>query len=113
MYVILLFCLPETLRSIVGNGSIYKDTEWIMKPKWRQAPVVDSNKFPRPPPPTLLSLVKRLQYLPIKIVSLNNALLFAAYYTINVTLPHYLQEEYRFTITEVGVAYLASGRLDS
>ena len=84
-----------------------------MKPKWRQAPVVDPAKFPRPPPPTLLGLIKILRYPPITIVSLNNALLFAAYYAINVTLPQYLEEDYHFTTTEVGVSYMAPGRPDS
>lgn len=112
MYAVLVVCLPETLRSIVGNGSLYKDARWITKPKWRQSPVVDPVKFPRPPPPTLLGLIKILRYPPIALVSLNNALLFAAYYAINVTLPRYLQDEYHFTVTEVGVAYLAPGRSD-
>ena len=84
-----------------------------MKPTWRQTPVVDPAKFPRPPPPTLFGLIKILRYPPIAIVSLNNALLFAAYYGINVTLPRYLEENYNFTITEIGVAYMAPGRLDS
>ena len=110
VYLVLLFCLPETLRSIVGNGAVYADSSWIVRPKWRQERVVDPAKFPRPPPPTLLSLLKLLQYPPILIVSLNNALLFAAYYGINVTLPTFLEGKYGFTTTEVGIAYLAPGK---
>ena len=112
VYVVLVVCLPETLRSIVGNGSLYNDTRWIIKPKWRQAPVVDPMKFPRPPPPTLLGLLKLLRYPPLVIVSGNNALLFAAYYAVNVTLPTYLESDYGFTTTEVGIAYLAPGASD-
>lgn len=110
VYIILAFCLPETLRSLVGNGSLYANTRWIIKPKWRQSPVVDPAKFPRPPPPTLFGLLKLLHYPPIFIVSFNNALLFAAYYAVNVTLPTYLENDYGFTTTEVGIAYLAPGQ---
>ncbi|KAL6720624.1 Dityrosine transporter 1 [Lecanora helva] len=103
------FGFLETLRSIVGNGSLYAESSWVIKPKWRQNPVVDPAKYPRPPPPTLLGLLKLLRYSPILIVSLNNALLFAAYYAVNVTLPTYLEDKYDFTTTEVGIAYLAPG----
>ncbi|KAL8926662.1 MAG: hypothetical protein Q9208_002736 [Pyrenodesmia sp. 3 TL-2023] len=109
VYVLLQFCLPETLRSIVGNGSLYSETSLVIKPLSRQPPVVDPAKFPRPPPPTLLGLIKLLRYPPIVIVSLNNAMLFAAYYAINVTIPTYLEDDYGFTTTQVGVAYLAPG----
>ena len=73
--------------------------------------MVDPAKFPKPPPPTLLSLVKLLQYPPITIVSLNSAILFAAYYAMAVTFPLFLEGIYGFTTAEVGVAYLAPGAL--
>ncbi|ERF73022.1 hypothetical protein EPUS_07116 [Endocarpon pusillum Z07020] len=110
VYVVLVFCLPETVRSLVGNGTLYKDSSWIVRPKWRQSPVVDPAKFPRPPPPTLLGLLKLLRYPPIVIVSLNSAILFAAYYAMNVTYPTFLEDIYGFSTTEVGVAYLAPGQ---
>ena len=110
VYLVLVFCLPETLRSIVGNGAFYANSRWIIVPKWRQSPVVDSKRFPQARRPTLIGLLKLLQYPPIVIVSLNNALLFAAYYAVNVTLPTYLESFYGFTTTEVGLAYLAPGK---
>ncbi|KAL8988999.1 MAG: hypothetical protein Q9177_002015 [Variospora cf. flavescens] len=113
VYVLLQFCLPETLRSIVGNGSLYSETSLIIKPVFRQPPVVDPAKFPRPPPPTLLGLIKLLRYPPIVIVCLNNAMLFAAYYAVNVTIPTYLEDDYGFTTTQVGVVYLAPGNDES
>ncbi len=113
VYVVLVFCLPETLRSIVGNGAIYTSSGWITRPRWRQPCVVDPAKFPKPPPPTLLGLIKLLQYPPIVVVSLNSAILFAAYYAMAVTFPRFLEEIYGFTTTEVGVAYLAPGELSN
>jgi predicted MFS family arabinose efflux permease len=72
--------------------------------------VVDPAKFPRPPAPTLLGLLKLLRYPPIVIVSLNGAILFAAYYALNVSYPTFLEETYGFSTTEVGIAYLAPGQ---
>ncbi|KAF2848075.1 MFS general substrate transporter [Plenodomus tracheiphilus IPT5] len=109
LYIILLFCLPETLRSIVGPGTVYVDKPLILAPRWRQPAVVDPKEFPKPPPPTLLSLLKLLQYPPIVVVSLNSALLFAAYYAINVTYSRFLEDDYGFSTTAVGCAYLAPG----
>ena len=109
LYIFVAFCLPETLRSIVGNGELYANQSWVIRPKWRQTPVVDPKKFPKPPPPTIIGLLKLLRYPPIVIVSFNNALLFAAYYSINVTVPMFLEHNYGFTTTEVGVSYLAPG----
>lgn len=107
--IILLFGLPETLRSIVGNGAIYADSRLLTRPVWRQKPVVDPAKFPRPPPPTLLGLLKLMRHPPILIVYLNNSILFAAYYAITVTFSRLLADNYGFSVTEVGVAYLAPG----
>jgi MFS family permease len=109
LYVVLLFCLPETLRSVVGSGAIYVDKSLILAPRWKQTTVVDPKEYPKPPPPTLLSLMKLLQYPPIVIVSLNSALLFAAYYAINVTYTRFLTDYYGFSSTAVGCAYLAPG----
>lgn len=73
--------------------------------------MVDSSQFPKPPTPTLLGLLKLLRHAPIVVVSLNNALLFAAYYAMNVSFTRVLQDEYGFSATETGLAYLAPGSL--
>ncbi|KAI9765798.1 MAG: Dityrosine transporter 1 [Geoglossum simile] len=109
LYVVLTFCLPETLRSVVGNGAVYADTSLILRPRWRQPCVVDPAEFPKAPPPTLLGLIKLLRYPPVVIVSLNAAILFASYYAMNVTFPHFLEDYYGFSTTGVGVSYLAPG----
>lgn len=109
LYLLLLFCLPETLRPIVGSGAIYADKGLILTPRWKQPTVVDPAEFPKPPPPTLLSLLKLLRYPPIVVVSLNSALLFAAYYAINVTYSRFLGDVYGFSTTAIGCAFLAPG----
>ncbi|KAF4306614.1 hypothetical protein GTA08_BOTSDO04859 [Botryosphaeria dothidea] len=101
--------LPETLRSIVGTGANYANSPLLIRPKWRQPNVVDHAKFPKPPAPTMLTLLKLLKSLPTVVMSLNGAILFSAYYAMTVTLPYYLENEYHFSPTEVGLACLASG----
>jgi MFS family permease len=56
-----------------------------------------------------MGLIRLLEYPPIVVVSLNSALLFASYYAINVTISRYLENQYGFSTTQVGVAYLAPG----
>ncbi|MCJ1389437.1 Dityrosine transporter 1 [Xylographa bjoerkii] len=94
---------------MVGTGEVYANKNWVARPVWRQKPVVDPKKFPKPPRPTLLALFKLLYYPPIVIVSMNSAILFSAYYAIAATFPRFLEDIYGFTSAEVGVAYMAPG----
>ncbi len=108
------FGLPETLRSLVGNGAVYADAGWFVKPKLRQEKVVKTPagaNMPRPPRPTLKNLAKLLHYIPVPMVAFNGALLFAGYYAVAVTLPRVLELTYGFTTVQVGVAYLCPGTL--
>ena len=73
---------------------------------------MDPSKFPKPPAPTLIGLLKMLHHAPVLVVSFNNALLFAVYYAMNVAFTHILQDEYGFSATETGLAYLAPGSLN-
>ncbi len=107
----IIFCLPETLRCLVGNGEIHANRRWISAPSFRQSRVVDSKDFPRMPRPNLKSFYRLLQYPPNLIVMISGALLFAAFYSILITFPRALKDIYGFSEAEVGYAYLASGKL--
>ena len=103
-----LFCLPETLRCLVGNGDVYASrTRWFEVPHLRQRPLVDGSKFPRPPKPTPGALFRPLKYPPHLIVSINGALLFAGLYAMFITFPDVWANRYSFTNREVGYAYLS------
>jgi len=56
-----------------------------------------------------MGLLKLLSYPPIIVVSVNGSILFSAYYSVNVTLPSLLIQNYGFSTAEVGLAYLAPG----
>lgn len=111
VYCMIIFCLPETLRCLVGNGEVYANRGWISAPRFRQAQVVDSNDFPRMPRPNLKSFYRLLRYPPNLIVMISGAFLFAAFYSILITFPRALGGLYGFSEAEVGYAYLASGKL--
>lgn len=107
----ILFLLPETLRALVGNHSLYANTPMLQFPPRlvTRKGLVDTKKYPLPPKPHPRTYWNLLKYPPILLVSLNSALMFAAYYTLCVSLPSVLQSRYGFTTAETGYAYLAPG----
>ncbi|KAF2008481.1 MFS general substrate transporter [Aaosphaeria arxii CBS 175.79] len=111
LYLLILFCLPETLRSLVGNGEALTKKPWFFLPKFRQMPIedIDGKKFPKPPRPTLKKFLHLLAYPPHLIVSINGALQFAGLYAIYITFPKVWQKEFGFSTQEVGYAFLVPG----
>ena len=108
--IFILFLLPETLRALVGNGEEIADTPiLILPPTFTQACTVDPELYPRAPPPGVKSYLTLLRYPPILLVSLNGAIMFCAYFTVAVSFPAILAEEYGFTTVEIGYAYLVPG----
>jgi hypothetical protein len=111
IYCLIIFCLPETLRSLVGNGEVHAESDWIRKPRLRQPQIVDSKKFPRVPRPNPKLYLKLLKYPPNLIVTFSGALMFAAFYAMLINFPHALQDVYGLTEAQIGYAYLCPGRL--
>ncbi|KAF2001464.1 MFS general substrate transporter [Amniculicola lignicola CBS 123094] len=111
LYLMILFCLPETLRSLVGNGESLTNQPWLSLPRFRTKPVdeLDGKAFPKPPRPTFKKFVQLLKYPPHLIVSINGALQFAGLYAIYITFPTVWQKEFGFSSAEVGYAYLSPG----
>jgi MFS family permease len=100
---------PETLRCLVGNGSIYAESSWIVRPRLFQSQIVENGKFPRPPRPTVKGLLKTLAFIPNAIVSISSALSFSGLYCIYVQFPRVWQTQYGWTGAETGYGYLAPG----
>lgn len=107
-----MFLLPETLRCLVGDGSLYENQKWIVHPRLRQARLVPEGdtRYPKPPKPSLKGYLRLMSYLPVTLVSINAGLLFATYYGMAVTLSQRLHEDYGFTTAETGAAYLVPGK---
>jgi multidrug resistance protein len=110
VYILIVLHLPETLRYLVGNGSVFAQTGWVVPLRFRQRQVVDEGRYPRAPRPSPKLYLKVLSYPPIFVVCVTGALLFAAFYAVLVTFPDVLKEVYGFSNAEVGYAYLAPGR---
>ncbi|KAF2477701.1 MFS general substrate transporter [Lindgomyces ingoldianus] len=111
LYLLIIFCLPETLRSLVGNGQTLANQPWVSFPRLQQKPIedLDGKKFPKPPRPTLKKFLQLLKYPPHMIVSINGALQFAGLYAIYITFPTVWQKNFGFSAAEVGYAYLCPG----
>lgn len=110
LWVIIIFCLPETLRARVGNGQIYQEASWILwPPKLVSDAVPEEKRGPPPPKVTLLTYWRLFRYPPIGIASFNTAILYSSYFCIAVQLPTALEDIYHWTTAEVGVGYVVVG----
>ncbi|KAL3430168.1 major facilitator superfamily domain-containing protein [Aspergillus tetrazonus] len=109
VYLAILFCLPETLRCLVGNGEVFRNRPLFTLPRLRQKPLVDQGKFPKPPKPSLRNWINLLIQPTQCIVFVNGALSFAGLYLMYVSFPDVWGEKYGFSTAEVGYAYLSPG----
>ncbi|KAL4912120.1 major facilitator superfamily domain-containing protein [Aspergillus aurantiobrunneus] len=109
VYLLILFCLPETLRCLVGNGEVFAHRGWIAAPRFRQKALVDEAKFPKPPKPSLRNWFNILTQSTQCIVFMNGALSFAGLYLMYVSFPDVWGQQFGFSTQEVGYAYLSPG----
>lgn len=108
LWVVILLCHPETLRSRVGDGADYAGKSWISWPPRFQSEIAE-NRGPKAKVPTPKVFFHLFCYPPIGIVSSNTAVLFASYYCIAINQPRVLADRYHWSTTNVGFSYLASG----
>jgi hypothetical protein len=110
VYILILFVLPETLRCLVGNGSLYAGSSWIVRPRLRQKQLVADGLYPKPPKPTVAGLFKVLAFVPNCILSFTSAFNFAGMSAMYIVFPRVWQTKYGWNGSETGYAYLAPGR---
>ena len=108
VYCAIVFCMPETLRSLVGNGAALANQPWLSIPKFRTQPMVDT-KGPKIPRPSFRKFLRLLKYPPHLIVSFNGAFQFAGLYGMYISFPTVLKETYKWSTAQVSYAYLAPG----
>ncbi|KAL4070587.1 major facilitator superfamily domain-containing protein [Scleroderma citrinum] len=108
-FIFLLTFLPETLRRLVGDGSILPPK--IYRPliplagRGRQGIVTD-----RTPPTPFRNPLRILTYLDVLILLLFNAVQYAIYYAFIATISTQFQSTYPYlNNTEIGLCYLPSG----
>jgi hypothetical protein len=107
--VLILFCLPETLRCLVGNGSVYANSSWFVKPRLRQKQLVADGLYPKPPKPTVAGFLRVLTFVPNAILCFTSAFNFSGLSAMYVVFPRVWQKTYGWSGSETGYAYLAPG----
>lgn len=113
VYILILICVPETLRCLVGNGSYLAGRNQVfVEPKLFQKRIlneIDSVKYPVPPKPTLKSWFNILKFKPALLCSVSGGLVFAGFYAMSVTFTDILQSNYEFKEYQSSLAYLCPG----
>ncbi|KAH8708506.1 major facilitator superfamily domain-containing protein [Phaeosphaeriaceae sp. PMI808] len=94
---------------LFGDGSVYSNQSWFVKPTLRQKQLVEDGKYPKPPKLTLASLLRVLAFIPNVIVSFSSAFNFAGLSSMYVVFPRVWQTQYGWSGSETGIAYLAPG----
>ncbi|KAI0465979.1 major facilitator superfamily domain-containing protein [Xylaria cf. heliscus] len=107
VYLTVVFFLPETLRSLVGNGSYFASSPgWLVRPRLRQKRIVPEGAYPKPPRLTPKRLFTLLTFVPNLIVSVGSGLQFSGLYCIYISFPRVWQGRYGWSGSETGYAYL-------
>jgi hypothetical protein len=100
--------LPETLRAIVGNGSIpppraYRTPLNLVKPLYRSS-------GGRPPPKPFQNPIIIFSYPDVAIVLFFNGIFNCVYYGVTATISSLFSRNYTYlSETEIGLCYLAIG----
>lgn len=106
VYIAMYTLLPETLRSLVGNGLVY-----LQNPKWLhltviQPKVVEANM---PPRLTWAAFWRILRFPPVLLSSVISGLMFSTFYGVMVSFAQVLKEHYKFSRVGVSLSYLCPG----
>ena len=122
-FIPLVLFLPETCRTIVGNGSIpasgwnrsilnwwmskHPHRKPILIPSSNSEPVLQAQLPKRKINP--LSTLSVLFHLPTGLILLTNGLIFASYYAITAALPSQLRSIYRLSDLNIGLSFIPMG----
>ncbi|ONH66714.1 Dityrosine transporter 1 [Cyberlindnera fabianii] len=112
IYLAIVFCLPETLRCLVGNGEKVQLDGFFVKPRLTQKSLLsedESKKYPLPPKPSLRGYWNIFKFKPVALCSFNNGLLFAGFYAMSVTFAEVLKDHYHFSSLHVSLSYICPG----
>ncbi|KAG2155612.1 major facilitator superfamily domain-containing protein [Suillus clintonianus] len=108
-FALMLMFLPETLRRLVGDGSV------IPSPFYRPlVPLVGKGRVnrdaPKPPKRTLNNPLRLFFYLDVLNLLVFNAILYAVFYAVNTTISTLFATRYPFlNEIDIGLCFLAIG----
>ncbi|KAG1754839.1 major facilitator superfamily domain-containing protein [Suillus paluster] len=108
-FAFMLAFLPETLRRLVGDGSV------IPSPLYRPlVPLVGKGRVdrdaPKPPKPPLNNPLRLFFYLDVLNLLIFNAIIYAVFYAVNTTISTLFAIKYPFlNEIDIGLCFLAIG----
>lgn len=112
-FIFILCLLPETLRALVGNGSIQQRP--LLRPffpilgRGRRSPTIRDSSTPRPTPPFPNPFLL-FQYPDLCLVLAFTGVVYAVNYSITATISSSFQELYPYlSETDTGLVYLSTG----
>lgn len=109
VFFLILFCLPETLRYLVGDGQIYSQGYFVIPRLVQKKVIEESPKFPRPPKPSFKTYWNVVSYFPVLLCSMMGGLLFSSFYAQSITFSRVLQNQYHFTSLQASLSYICPG----
>lgn len=103
-----MILLPETSRSLVGNGS-WAANRGVFQLYSRYNGNDPTKNTATSAKERLVSIWELLTTPVMLLLATSGAFLFAALYAVTVTMGRYLQEYHSFNVRDIGLAYLAVG----
>ncbi|KAI0778343.1 MFS general substrate transporter [Trametes elegans] len=108
--VIMVLLLPETLRAIVGNGSIPPPKGYRPLIPLIGRTAADAEHSEKQPPRGFANPLVLFTYPDVSLLLLFNALVYAVFYGVTATISTLFQPTYPFlTETDTGLCFLAIG----
>jgi predicted MFS family arabinose efflux permease len=116
LFVLVLFLLPETLRSLVGDGSGYANptpTQWLHTKASRKdtpEPTTPSGKKSRfLQPPKLLQPLQYIFYPDVAVCLFCNGIPYAVFYCVLSSTSYLFATIYDLNEQQIGLCYIANG----
>jgi predicted MFS family arabinose efflux permease len=116
LFVMVFFFLPETLRSLVGDGSGYANptpTQWLKARTSKDKPVSlippgEKNRFLKVP--NVLQPIKYIFYHPdVATLLVLNGIPYAVFYCVLSTTTNLFGSIYGLNEQQIGLCYIANG----
>ncbi|KAI8578578.1 hypothetical protein K450DRAFT_246532 [Umbelopsis ramanniana AG] len=116
LFFLVLFLLPETLRSLVGDGSGYANptpTQWLQAKALRKdtpEPITPSGQKSRfLQPPKLLQPLQYIFYPDVAVCLFCNGIPYAVFYCVLSSTSYLFETIYGLNEQQIGLCYIANG----
>ncbi|KZS95891.1 MFS general substrate transporter, partial [Sistotremastrum niveocremeum HHB9708] len=106
--LVIVLILPETLRSLVGDGSI--PAPRISRPVFQFGKRSGSSNLERPPQKPLANPLRLYLNIDVLLILTFNAIVYSVFYGVTTTISILFQQTYPYlTQTDIGLCFIAVG----